>query len=149
MKKLPFLAVIALSIGLIVGCSSRTNEALTQTGPTIAFSSDFKGSVDKAKASHKPILLTFHTASCGWCRRMEDVTFRDSEVIRLSKQFVNVRISADEDSSLANSFGADGFPYTVVVSPSGKIVGSIVGYVEPSDFAARLRVALTRPESRD
>jgi thioredoxin-related protein len=149
MKKLPFIAMIALSTGLIIGCSSRTNEALAQTGPTIAFSSDFKGSVDEAKSSHKPILMTFHTASCGWCRRMEDVTFRDTEVIRLSKQFVNVRIDADEESNLASSFGADGYPYTVVVSPSGKIVGSIVGYVEPNDFAARLKVALTRPEARD
>lgn len=80
---------------------------------------------------------------------MEDVTFRDTEVIRLSKQFVNVRIDADEESNLASSFGADGYPYTVVVSPSGKIVGSIVGYVEPNDFAARLKVALTRPEAHD
>lgn len=136
----------AVALALIAGCAPQAGGSPDLTGPSVSFSSDIDASVAQCRSAKKPMLLTFHTASCGWCRQLENVTFRDAEVIRLSEQFVNVRISADEESALAEKFGANGYPYTVVVNPSGTVVSRIVGYLDPPAFASQLKVALNRAD---
>jgi thiol:disulfide interchange protein len=80
----------------------------------------YDAGVEEAKASHKPIVLVFFTTWCPHCKNYSHV-FDDPKVAERAKDFVMVRVDADQDSDLAKRFSRDGgyIPRTFFLSPDG------------------------------
>ncbi|HKP55740.1 MAG TPA: DUF255 domain-containing protein [Polyangiales bacterium] len=116
---------------------------------------DFRGwsrtAFDEASGSGKYLVLSVQTQWCHWCHVMNDVTFRDPEVLAILRQhFVVVRVDADQRPDLAERYQRWGWPATGLLTPSGETIINLKGYREPREFARVLqRVAQLGAKAAD
>jgi thioredoxin-related protein len=107
--------------------------------------------VKRASASGKYIFVTVYTDWCGYCRKLNAVTFKAKPVLaELEKNFQSVRVNAESDKQViwkgkkmterqvaSGPWGVTGFPTMLFISPKGEIIGSYASYAEP-DFMVQL-----------
>lgn len=75
----------------------------------------------KAKAENKPVCLVFHTGWCPHCRNYAKV-FKDPRVVQKAREFVMVRVNADDEESVSARHAPDGtyVPRTFFLASDGK-----------------------------
>lgn len=98
----------------------------------------------EASASGKHLFVSVYTDWCGYCRKLNTVTFRANPVIsELERNFKSVKLNAESDakvvwkgktltsSKLAEEWGVEGYPTLLFLNAKGEIVGSFASYAEP------------------
>jgi len=84
---------------------------------------------DRARAEHKPILLSIGYSSCHWCHVMERESFENPDTARLMNElFVNVKVDREERPDVDEVYmravqlliGRGGWPLTVFLTPEGE-----------------------------
>jgi len=94
---------------------------------------------ERARREQRPILLSVQAGWCHWCHVMNDVTYRDPEVVRrLSREFVLIRADGDARPDLAERYRRYAWPATVFLAPDGTRILALRGYRPPDRFAAIL-----------
>ena len=80
----------------------------------------YEAGLARAKAENKPICLIFYTSWCPHCRTYSHV-FDDPKVVAKARNFVMIRVNADDQSELARKFAKDGgyIPRTFFLAPDG------------------------------
>ena len=119
-------------------------------------------SMDKAeeiqKASpEKPLFIDVYTDWCGWCKQMDNTTFKDQEVVSfLNQYFIPVKFDAEQKESInfkgqdfvyqqAGSRGVHelaaallqgqlSYPSYVVMDGKGQITHIFKGFQKPNDL---------------
>jgi hypothetical protein len=89
----------------------------------------------------KRVLLDFTSRTCPWCAKMYRYTFRDREVVQLSKRFVCARIQFKADSPDAKKYHVEGTPTYLVLDLNGAEIARHQGFLRPTEFAAWLKSA--------
>jgi len=98
----------------------------------------------EASASGKHLFVSVYTDWCGYCRKLNAVTFKASPVIsELGKNFRSVKLNAESNAKvtwkgkvytsaqLAEEWGVEGYPTLLFLNGKGDIVGSFSSYAEP------------------
>jgi len=91
-------------------------------------------------ASSKPVMLDFYADWCVACKELEEITFKDPEVIKKLQGFTllkaDVTANNDDDKALQTKYGIVGPPGLVFWDTNNKEVkaSKIVGYKNPKDF---------------
>ena len=84
---------------------------------------------ERARAEHKPVLLSVGYSACHWCHVMAHESFEDAETARLMNElFVNVKVDREELPDVDGLYmeavqamtGRGGWPMTVFLTPEGK-----------------------------
>lgn len=102
-----------------------------------------------AKEVGKPLLIEFSSDGCGWCKRLEDLNFKDAEVDARLQRFACVRIDTDLDAARTNeAFGLKGVPDLVLVDAEGKLLHTISGWQPPADYVLELDKAIAAAVGR-
>ena len=74
---------------------------------------------------------------------MDAVTYPDSQVVaELDEHWLEARIDVSEEKGIADLFGVAAIPTAIAAIGDGRVLGRIVGFVEPTVFheeLARLR----------
>lgn len=82
----------------------------------------------KARAEHKPILLSIGYSACHWCHVMEHESFENEEIARLmNENFVSIKVDREERPDLDHIYmnavqmmtGHGGWPMTVFLTAEG------------------------------
>lgn len=128
--------------------NTQNNKA--NSGQTIQWL-DFETAIDLNTANKKFIFIDIYTDWCGWCKRMDNSTFMDPEVVQfINENFYAVKIDAESKEAIAykevlyesKMYGAKmynelavnllsgkmSFPSYVVLSKREAKKGVIVGY---------------------
>ena len=97
-----------------------------------------------AASDNKFVFVDVYTQWCGYCKKLDAVTFRATPVIaELEKHFISVRMDAESDESfswkggptsgrdLASRWNVDGFPTLLFLNSKGVIIGSYSSYADP------------------
>jgi thiol:disulfide interchange protein len=87
-----------------------------------------------AKEKNKPLMVYFYADWCGWCKKLEMETYRDSEVMKLSSNFVCVKVNTDRNIDESRKYKVSGLPTIVFLKSDGKIIEKVIGYRGSKDF---------------
>ncbi|MBK8254781.1 MAG: thioredoxin family protein [Polyangiaceae bacterium] len=81
---------------------------------------NYASGLERAKFENKPICLVIYTTWCPHCKNYSRV-FDDKAVAEMAKQFVMIRVEADQESDVAQKFANDGsyIPRTFFLSSNG------------------------------
>lgn len=97
----------------------------------------FEDALKKARAAHKPVIIDFWAQWCGWCHRLDKTTYMDPAVVELSKDFVAVKVNTEgepRDVAVAIRYDVSSLPTIMVVSPQGRPITRVNGFVGPGQF---------------
>ena len=99
-----------------------------------------------AKEDNRFVLLDLGAVWCHWCHVMEDVTYRDPEVMRLLRsRYIAVRVDQDARPDLSNRYEDYGWPATIVFNADGSEIVKRQGYIPPRPMASMLQAIIDDP----
>ena len=100
---------------------------------------------EMAARQNRLVLLHFWAPSCGPCLRLDETVFNDPVVAQqVARDYVPVKINADESPALTREYGIDRLPTDVVASPSGAVLFRGVSPLNASGFTENLRMIAAR-----
>ena len=103
----------------------------------------------KAKKLNKPVIVSFYSATCGYCRRMDASTYADPKIVKyLDKHFVPVRVYVGLEMTLARMYGVRGLPTHAFLSAKGMRLTTLRGFIPPKPFYVVLTYIATRSYKR-
>jgi len=106
--------------------------------------------ISKAGEEGKPVILEFYAAWCAPCHMMERDVFADPGVVKLSRDFVAVRVDLTNvrafHDELLRRYQIRGIPAAILINRNGVEQRDlrIEGYVSKDDFLKRLRRLLEK-----
>ena len=95
---------------------------------------------DAILKSSKPVILDFWATWCVSCKELDEITFKDDDVIKRLQNFtllkVDVTQNSDDDKAIQKRFGIVGPPALIFWDENKQEVKSakIVGYKNPKEF---------------
>ena len=98
---------------------------------------NFDAAVQKAKAQNKALMVDFWADWCGWCHHLDETTYVDPDVVRLSADFVPVKVNTEgsrSDARVAQRYGVSSLPTIAFLSPSGRPLLLVNGFQGPGTF---------------
>ncbi len=145
-----FLYGVTLFFGTVSGATNplKPFEKFTNASGIVTQTQDLKFSYIKnieeldlaIKASSKPVMLDFYADWCVACKELEEITFKDPEVINKLQGFTllkaDVTKNNDDDKALQKKYGIVGPPGLIFWDENNKEIkaSKIVGYKNPKDF---------------
>ncbi|AKH98401.1 DUF255 domain-containing protein [Halanaeroarchaeum sulfurireducens] len=97
---------------------------------------------DRAQETDQPILLSITAKWCGWCQTMDATTYARPRIAAIANHdFVPIRVDADRHPRVRDRYNAGGFPSTVVLTPSGRLVAA-GSYLDPEQMGDLLERSL-------
>ncbi|HET7237684.1 MAG TPA: DUF255 domain-containing protein, partial [Terrimicrobiaceae bacterium] len=100
----------------------------------------------RAREESRFVLLDLGAVWCHWCHVMEEVTYRDPEVIRLLRsRYIAVRVDQDARPDLSNRYEDYGWPATIVFNADGSEIVKRQGYIPPRPMASMLQAIIDDP----
>jgi thiol:disulfide interchange protein DsbD len=109
-----------------------------------------QAALSTAAEQGKPVILEFYAEWCGPCRAMERDVLADPEVVKLSRELMNVRVDLTNvkafHDELLRSYGIRGIPTAVLINRNGIEERNlrIEGYVGKNEFLERLKRLLKK-----
>lgn len=104
----------------------------------IAWGYDLDNAMKVAGEENKLIMVDVYADWCGWCTRLDKDTYSNSEIVELTKQFVNLKIDSDNNTKdfevLNKKFEITGLPAILFLDKNGELVHRIGGYVDAETF---------------
>jgi thioredoxin-related protein len=114
-------------------------------GASVNFSAiSFSEALKLAKKEKKKIMVDYYTDWCRWCKVLDQKTYSDENVGKLSNaRFIALKINAEqgEGIDLAKKYEVQGFPTIVFYDADGNEIDRVVGFQEPRKFVTSLKVA--------
>ena len=145
-----FILGVVLFVGAISGATNPLNPLEKFTSSKAVQSLDEKLVFTKIKNiqelelaiknSDKPVMLDFWASWCVACKELEEITFKDEEVIKKLQGFTllkaDVTANNDDDKALQKMFGIVGPPGIIFWDKNKKEITSskIVGYKNSKEF---------------
>lgn len=115
----------------------------------------YEAGLAAGKAERRPIVLVFYTDWCPHCHNYSRL-FHDPEVVRLSREFVMIRVERDGNRELSARYAIDGeyIPRTFFLSPEGAVAQDLTSDNEdflyfldehdPTELITLMELALDR-----
>ena len=110
----------------------------------VRFERSFDEAVKKARAQRKPVMIDFWAEWCGWCHRLDKTTYVDPAVVKLSQDFVAVKIDTEgspAETEVAERLDVTSLPTILFVTPGGHQILRVNGFQGPGKFPRTLERA--------
>lgn len=118
----------------------------------------FEDAVAANQANPKMLLVDVYTDWCGWCKKMDALTFKDPEVIEyINEGFYAVKLNAEDtnrtfefmgkkysEAEMAAAMRVRSYPNFVIIDPTLKNITQLPGYREPDQFLEGLGVIVKK-----
>lgn len=101
----------------------------------------------EAKQTGKLVLLDLTAEWCVFCKKMDETTYRDDQVIEtINEHFIPVRAADETHPQLATRYARYGRPLTVVFAYDGSEVIARPGYLQPQWMVWFLEAVAADPD---
>ncbi|MGF1582825.1 MAG: thioredoxin family protein [Gemmataceae bacterium] len=140
---LPILLAVLVFSGVLVA-ALMVPQPSTRQPKELILASNYERALELAKEAQKPVMVDFTAAWCGFCTKLDEVTFVHPAVrTYLHENAIVVKVDYDKRQDLARKYNVASLPMILFVSPDGKQMGApISGFVDPQQFLmeARMRI---------
>ena len=112
--------------------------------PSIRWEHRFDEAVKKAKAANKPIMIDFWADWCSWCHRLDQTTYVDPVVVKLSEDFIAVKVDTEagkKNQEIALRYNVATLPTIAFITPAGRQILSLKGFQGPGQFPRTMETA--------
>jgi thiol-disulfide isomerase/thioredoxin len=100
--------------------------------------------LSKAERDGGVVMADFYTNWCGWCKKLDDETYEDKNVVALSAQFICVKVDGDNDRNSVGKYGINGYPTIIFFDRNGKEEDRVVGYINAPELADKMKNILQK-----
>ena len=101
----------------------------------VKWASSFAEATKQAKAQNKLILVDFWADYCGWCKKLDAEVYVSPEFARAAAGVIVVKVDTQgAESEVAQRYGVSGLPTILFLTPEGKTLGRIGGYLPTAQF---------------
>jgi thioredoxin-related protein len=123
---------------------SGTGSAAQESGKTIHWLSYDAIQQQDAQQSNKKFFVYFFSQHCGYCRLLENKTFKDEAVVDyINANYRPVQINSDTQRNLVEHFGVSGVPDLRFLTFEGKPIARWPGYIEAEQLITLLKFVQT------
>jgi len=117
---------------LIVGCGEKVGE----NNPNgIKWGDNLDSAFAIASKSNKIIMIDFMAEWCPPCKKMDNKTFSNTNIIKKTNEFIPIRIDVDKQKDIAEEYngnarkyGGIGIPNILFLDKEKNIIRQIVGF---------------------
>ncbi|MCA9230793.1 MAG: thioredoxin family protein [Planctomycetales bacterium] len=151
MNRSRFTTVVALALLLCANLPVFGQSAQHQYagGNKIFTHSSIEQAWQLAVKEQRPLLVMFESDHCVYCRRMLSETYGHPAIRRmLARDAETVLAKAEDYRPLIKRMGIRGYPTTLVVSPEGKVLDVVEGFVDAKAFSERVIPLLAKGAPR-
>src|SRR5260370_15407072 len=118
--------------------------------PQVNWRHEYNAARKEAEAKGLPLLLDFYTDNCPFCVKMDNSTYRDPKIAAMmNERFIPLKIDGNSERKLADLLGISSYPTMLLAGADGKIVDTIVGYMEVPPFLEKLQRVLPATTNTD
>jgi thiol:disulfide interchange protein len=133
-------AILLILVALVYFNSRRT----ASVASAVPWEKNLQTALDKARQSHRPILLKFHAVWCGPCQAMEREVYTRKDVADALANWIAVSIDGDQEPQIMNHYNVEAFPTLVMLDAAGKEIFRYEGYMEAEQLIRTIR-SLDKP----
>ncbi|MCM2256504.1 MAG: thioredoxin family protein [Vicinamibacteria bacterium] len=129
----------ALVVSLVLFGAAGAQEAGGRV--SIRWHSGFDEAQRKARQTKKPLLVDFWAEWCSWCHRLDQTTYIDPTVVRISEAFVAVKVDTEGSSrekAVADRYRVVSLPTVLFLTPQGRLIRRVDGFQGPGQFPRTL-----------
>jgi thiol-disulfide isomerase/thioredoxin len=115
--------------------------------PEIHWVRQFDAALKRAQTVKKPLLVDFWAEWCGWCHRLDQTTYVDPVVVKMSEDFVSVKVNTEgtpREVAVARRYDVSSLPTIAFLSPQGRMILRINGFQGPGQFPRAIEEAKER-----
>ncbi len=154
-----FLASLSMFTGMVTGATNPFNPLENINKPSVSVASsaqnvpklkytkvnnlhDLDALVEKNKG--KKIMIDFWASWCTSCKELEEVTFKDQNVLNALDDFVIIKAdlseNTDDQKAMSKKYGVFGPPVLIFLDKDANEITSKrqVGYIEPEKFVEKI-----------
>lgn len=112
--------------------------------PGIKWERSLDEALKRAKRTGKPVMIDFWAEWCGWCKRLDQTTYVDPQVVKLAEDFVPVKVDSEgtpKEMAIAERYDVSSLPTIVFISPEGRRLLRVRGFQGAGQFPGTLESA--------
>lgn len=119
--------------------------ALPAAAEQVAWQTNLEEAMAEARESNRPVLLHFWTPDCVPCRRLEKSVLNQPRVVEtLERQFIPVKVNAQDHPEIARRYHVSSVPVDVVVTANNEELARMYTPQDPDRYVAQLSaIAIT------
>lgn len=100
----------------------------------IEWADSYSDALKQAKEEKKSVYVLITSETCRWCRKLEETTLEDDEVIAtIAANFIAVNVVRDKDE-YPKYLKAKMIPMTYFMRTNGRVAHSVPGYWVEEDY---------------
>jgi len=115
--------------------------------PEVKWVRQWDAALKRAQQTRKPLLVDFWAEWCGWCHRLDQTTYVDPVVVRMSEDFVSVKVNTEgtpREVAVARRYDVSSLPTIAFLSPAGRVILRLNGFQGPGQFPRAIELAKER-----
>jgi thiol:disulfide interchange protein len=102
---------------------------------------NYQTGMERGKYEKKRVFLHFYADWCLYCKKMQESTFQDPEVVEaLNQDYISIRVNTDLDPETTQLFGVRPIPDSWFIYENGEPIGNRPGFISADQMKVLLKL---------